>query len=84
MRHCRNYARVDSVFVIGLLEFVVGPEKSWCSRMSRWRSGVAVVTSESAHSPPMRAPFSATERFISSTTGTSASITTAISQKQSK
>jgi hypothetical protein len=29
-----------------------------------------------AHSPPMRVPFWATERFISSTTGTSASVTT--------
>ena len=37
-----------------------------------------------AHSPPMRAPFSATERFISSTTNASASVTTAKIQKQSK
>ena len=37
-----------------------------------------------SYSPPMWAPFSATERFIKSTTGVSASITTAISQKQSK
>ena len=36
------------------------------------------------HSPPTRAPFSATERFISSTTGTSMSITAADSQKISK
>jgi len=45
------------------------------------RAGVVFAQ---AHSPPMRAPFAATERFIRSTTGTSASITTAISQKQSK
>jgi hypothetical protein len=36
------------------------------------------------HSPPTRAPFSATERFISSTTGTNISVTTANSQKTSK
>ena len=36
------------------------------------------------HSSPMRAPFSATERFINKTTGTSASINMAKIQKQSK
>jgi hypothetical protein len=39
---------------------------------------------ESVHSPPIRAPFSATERFINKTTNVAASITTANSQKQSK
>ncbi len=37
-----------------------------------------------SYSPPMRAPFSATERFINKTTGTSASINIAKIQKQSK
>ena len=37
-----------------------------------------------SHSPPIWAPFSATERFITSTTGTSTSATTASSQKISK
>jgi hypothetical protein len=36
------------------------------------------------HSAPMWAPFSATERFISSTTGTSTSVTAADSQKTSR
>jgi len=36
------------------------------------------------HSPPMRAPFSATERFINRTTGASRIVTKANSQKQSK
>jgi hypothetical protein len=44
-----------------------------------WRSGVW-----SAYSPPIRAPFSATERFISSTTNTSATMTTASTQNTSK
>ena len=35
-------------------------------------------------SPPMRAPFSATDLLITSTTGTSISIATANTQKQSK
>jgi hypothetical protein len=39
---------------------------------------------ETIHSPPMRVPFSATERFISRTTGTSASVTTANIKKTSK
>jgi hypothetical protein len=39
---------------------------------------------ESVHSPPIRVPFSATERFINKTTNVTASITTANSQKQSK
>ena len=39
---------------------------------------------ESVHSPPIRAPFSATERFINKTKNVTASITTANSQKQSK
>jgi hypothetical protein len=34
------------------------------------------------HSPPTRVPFSATERFITKTTGTSKSITIANTQKQ--
>ena len=37
-----------------------------------------------SYSPPMRAPFSATERFISRTSGTSASMIMANTQKQSK
>ena len=37
-----------------------------------------------AHSPPMGAPFSATERFISGTTSTSTNVTRAKIQKQSK
>ncbi len=37
-----------------------------------------------SYSPPMRAPFSATERFINKMTGASASINTAKIQKQSK
>jgi hypothetical protein len=36
------------------------------------------------HSPPIRAPFSATERFINNTTNVTANIATANSQKQSK
>jgi hypothetical protein len=36
------------------------------------------------YSPPMRAPFSATERFINRTSGTSASVIIANTQKQSK
>ena len=38
----------------------------------------------SRYSAPMWAPFSATERFISSTTNTSATMTTANTQKTSK
>jgi len=38
----------------------------------------------SAYSPPMWAPFSATERFISSTVNSGASVTTANSRKTSK
>ena len=36
------------------------------------------------HSPPIRAPFSATERFITKTTTATASIATANRKKQSK
>ena len=36
------------------------------------------------YSDPIRAPFSATERFISSTTNTSATMTTASTQNTSK
>ena len=36
------------------------------------------------YSPPIRAPFSATERFISSTTNASATMTTASTQNTSK
>ena len=36
------------------------------------------------HSPPIRAPFSATERFIKKTTSVTVTIATANSQKQSK
>jgi hypothetical protein len=44
-----------------------------------------VAAGQSAgHSPPMRVRFSATERLISSTIGTSATITTASSQNTSK
>jgi hypothetical protein len=39
---------------------------------------------ETVHSPPIRIPFSATERFISSTTGTSTNVTTANIKKTSK
>jgi hypothetical protein len=39
---------------------------------------------DTLHSAPMRAPFSATERFITSTAGTSKTVTTASTQKTSK
>jgi len=41
-------------------------------------------TSVASYSDPIRAPFSATERFISSTTNTSATMTTASTQNTSK
>jgi hypothetical protein len=40
--------------------------------------------SAASYSDPIRAPFSATERFISSTTNTSATMTTASTQNTSK
>jgi hypothetical protein len=39
---------------------------------------------ELVHSPPMRAPFSATERFITKTTAITASVTMAKSQTVEK
>jgi hypothetical protein len=51
------------------------------ARESQNRDRLATLTS---YSPPMRAPFSATERFINKTAGASANINMAKIQKQSK